>query len=265
MSKFSRLLGTDFDGQPTTDLDDVIYGGLDDPRHRDRVPGLIEVLEDASAPARERFLSCLALTTWGELAGYNAVMSAARNAKLAPWYEILIDRKFSVDSTFAQLAVSVSDSDEMAEEKGTYSQRTEAFRALVRIADSEYFEDKLGEIIDRTSVSALLGDIAKTVERGVASLAVQKPQKFDVATQLVDLACAVALVDGRVAAKLVMDVLSVASSHRALVHAVTLLHRSQSPEVQQLGDYMTSIGDEQVRHMVTQALQRGGGSHGRQP
>ncbi|GAA2657697.1 hypothetical protein [Streptomyces vastus] len=123
----------------------------------------------------------------------------------------------------------------------------------------------LSQIIDRTSVSTLLGDIAETVERGVASLAVQKLQRFDVATQLVDLACAVALVDGRVAAKLVMDVLSVAPSHRTLVHAISLLHRSQSPEVQQLGGYLTSIGDEQVRHMVTQALRQGGGSHARQP
>ncbi|MGP3927873.1 hypothetical protein [Streptomyces sp. 8N616] len=255
MSQFSRLLGTDFDGQPTEDLDDVIYGGLDDPRHRDRVPGLIKLMEDRAAPARDRFLSCVALTTWGELAGYNAVMSAAKNAKLAPWYEILIDRKFSVDSTFAQLTAAVSDSDEMAEEKGTLTERTEAFRALVRIADSEYFEDKLGDLFDRTSASSLLDDIAETVESGVVSLAAREPQKFDLATQLVDLASAAALVDGRVAAKLVMDVLNVAPTHRTLVHAIPVLHRSKCPEVQQLGEYMESIGDEEVRRMVAQALE----------
>jgi len=256
VSQFSRLLGTDFDGQPTVDLDDVIYGGLDDSRHRDRVPGLIKLMEDSTAPARERFLSCVALTTWGEPAGYKAVMSVAKATKSAPWYEILIDRKFSVDSTFAQLATAVGDSDDMAEEKGMLVQRTEAFRSLVRIADSEYFEDRLGDLLGRESVNVLLDDIAETVERGVASLASLKPQRFDVATQLVDLASAAALVDGRLAAKLAMDVLNVAPSHRTLVHAITILHRSKCPETQQLAEYMISIGDEQVRHMVAQAFER---------
>ncbi|MDG9721111.1 hypothetical protein [Streptomyces sp. DH24] len=39
MSRFDTLLGTDFDGRPAGDVEDVIYDGLDDPRHRDWVPG----------------------------------------------------------------------------------------------------------------------------------------------------------------------------------------------------------------------------------
>ncbi|MGV9880022.1 hypothetical protein [Streptomyces sp. NPDC003006] len=255
MSEFIRLLGTDFDGQATSDPEDVIYAGLDDPRHNDRVPGLIELMGDPTATERDRFLSCLALTTWGESAGYSAVMSVAESPKLAPWYEALIDRKFSVDSTFAQLAVAVSDSDEMAETKGTTTQRLESFRSLIRISDSEYFEDKLGELLDHATAGYVLGEISEAVQRGVAGLAGGERQRFDVATQLVDLASASALVDGRVAAKLVMDVLKVAPSHRTLMHAITVLHRSNSPEVKQLGEYISLIGDEQVSQMAKAATE----------
>ncbi|MFF0160322.1 hypothetical protein ACFYRY_22710 [Streptomyces sp. NPDC005263] len=55
---------------------------------------------------RERFLACVALTTWAELAGFDTVVAAARNPELAPWYDILIDRKFSVDNTFAKLSLA---------------------------------------------------------------------------------------------------------------------------------------------------------------
>ncbi len=179
-------------------------------------------------------------------------MNAAKLAKRAPWYEVLIDRKFSVDSTFAQLAVAVGDSDEIASDKGTLALRTEAFRSLVQIADGEYFEDKLGEIIDADSLRAVLGDIEEAMQRGIHSLASGVPQRFDLATQLVDLAASVALIDGRTASKFVMDVLRVAPSQRAMVHAATLLQRSRDQEVQQLGEYMKSIGDERVRQMVAE-------------
>ncbi|MFI6933128.1 hypothetical protein [Streptomyces sp. NPDC050287] len=84
MSRFDALLGTDFDGRPVSDVDDVIYEALDDPRHRERVPGLVDLLNDDSAAARERFLACVALTTWAEPAGYDAVIAAARDPEQAP-------------------------------------------------------------------------------------------------------------------------------------------------------------------------------------
>ncbi|MBW8795579.1 MAG: hypothetical protein JF597_18885 [Streptomyces sp.] len=99
-------------------------------------------MNDDSAMARERFLACAALTTWAELAGFDAVVAAARDPERAPWYDVLIDRKFSVDNTFAQLSLAVGDSGDLALEKDTWGQRTEAFRALVRIADTERFEGR---------------------------------------------------------------------------------------------------------------------------
>lgn len=257
MGRFDQLLGNGFDDRPTPDADEVIYGGLDHPqRQRTRVPGLVAILTDSKAPDRERFLACAALTTWGEPAGYRAVAEAAEAGKRAPWYGILVDRKFSVDSTFAQLAVALGDSREMAEEKGTLAQRISAFRALVRIADAEYFEDQLGDLMDESTARSLLADISETVDRGVGSLTgiIGVRPGFDLATQLVDLAGAVALVDGVLAARLATAVLEVEPTRRALVHAVTVLHRSCAPEVRRLGSYMIAVGDERVRGMATDAL-----------
>lgn len=254
MAQFHALLGTGFDGEPTTDPEDVIYGGLDEPSHRERVPGIVALMEDSTATERERFLSCVALTTWGESYGYDAVIQAAADPGRAPWYEILIDRKFSVDNTFAQLALAVADSDDMAPEKGTSDRRTEAFRALVRIADSEYFDDKLSDVLDTATVLAVLGDIKDVVERGVASLSAGKTQHFDLATQLVDLAAAVATVDGRTAVGLAMAVLHTASYHRVLTHALTIVQRASGPEIQQFGEYLMTVGNGQIRAQVRQAL-----------
>ncbi|MDT3396803.1 hypothetical protein RKE29_09135 [Streptomyces sp. B1866] len=256
MSRFEELLGTDFDGRPTTDLDDVVYEGLDDSRHRERVPGLVALMNDESAAERERFLACVALTTWAEPAGYDAVVRAAADPKRAPWYDILIDRKFSVDNTFAQLSLAVSDSDVLAEEKGTLDQRVEAFRSLVRIADSEYFDEKLGDLLDARSVAAVLPDIRAVVGRGVAALAAREPSSFDLATQLVDLAAAVATVDGPTAVGLATDVLGSAASQRALIHAVAIVHRSRSPECRRFGEYLSTIGDDEVRAQVAAAQAR---------
>ncbi|MFK0252674.1 hypothetical protein [Streptomyces sp. NPDC090445] len=68
----------------------------------------------------------MALTTWGEAAGYEMVIRAAADPKRTPWYDLSIDRKFSVDSTFAQLAGAV------AERDLTREKRTEATALLTR-------------------------------------------------------------------------------------------------------------------------------------
>ncbi len=204
MPLFAELLGTDFDDEPTDDPEDVIYEGLDDARHRERVPALMELMNDPTAPARERFLSCLALTTWAEPAGYDAVIRAADAPRATPWYGVLGDGAPPVDSTFAHLAVAVADSDEMAGEKGSAARRTEAFRALVRIADGECLGDEPAELFDDAAViAALADDIADVVTRGAAALSAPRaPYGFDVRAQLADLAGAVAAVDKGLAAEL---------------------------------------------------------------
>lgn len=255
MTRFQELLRTDFEGRPTEDIDDVVLDAFDDPRYRERVPGIIELMNDPAAPESERFLACFALTTWAEPQGYEAVLRAAADPKNAPWYDVLIDRKFSVDSTFAQLATAAAERD-MVAEKGTAEQRVEVLRALTRLADREYFEDKLGEIVDDDTLRLLLDDVRSVVERGVRLIADGGKQSFDLTTQLVDLAAGAARVDVPLAVDLALRVLSVSSSPRALRHAVTLIHRAPGPEGQRFAAYVTSIGDEEVRGLVREALAR---------
>ncbi|WNI21733.1 hypothetical protein [Streptomyces sp. ITFR-16] len=254
MTRFEELLGTDFDGEPTTDIDDVIDSACEDPRHRERVPRLVELMNDPGEPAKERFMACLALTTWAEPDGFEAVIRAAADPEATPWYDFSIDRKFSVDSTFSQLAVAVDESRFLIEEKGTAALREQAFRALVQLADTQYFEDRLGELIDSATVRAALGDIKEVVGRGVRSLAAEERQRFDLATQLVDLACAVAPVDPALSVELAMSVLNVSASPRTLDHAVTVVFRAEGPEVRQFGEYLLTVGNEGVRAEVREAL-----------
>jgi hypothetical protein len=254
LGRFDRLLGTDLDGRPVDDVEDVIYDALEDPRHRERVPGLVELMNDPEAAERERFLACVALTTWAEPAGYETVVACARDPKRAPWYDILIDRKFSVDNTFAQLSLAVCDSDDLARVKGTWELRTEAFRALVGIADREYFDEKLADLLDKETVRTLLDDIREVVGRGVTQLAERRPQRFDLTTQLVDLSAAVATVDGPLAQRLAHDVLSQDISPRALVHAVAIVRRSRTADARAFAGYLSSVGDDRVREQVSQAL-----------
>ncbi|NXY96855.1 hypothetical protein HYE82_21205 [Streptomyces sp. BR123] len=213
-------------------------------------------MNDPGAPEIERFLACMVLTTWGEAAGYEAVIRAAADPERTPWYGFSVDRKFSVDSTFSQLAVAVDSSRHLIEEKGTAALRGRAFRALVQIADSQYFEDRLGELIDIATVRGALGDIKDVVGRGVRSLAEGEKQRFDLATQLVDLACAVAPVDGALSVELAMGVLHVSASPRTVDHAVTIVFRAEGPEVRQFGEYLLTVGDASVRAEVREALGR---------
>ncbi|MFD8997053.1 hypothetical protein [Streptomyces abikoensis] len=254
MNRINTLLRTDFDGRPVEDIGDVIDEALDDPRHTERVPGLVALMNDSAAPEIERFLACLVLTTWAEPTGYEAVMHAAADPEGTPWYDFSIDRKFSVDNTFAQLAGAVADSHYLTEDKGSEALRQEAFRALVRIADSQYFEDKLGELFDSATLQMLLGDIKDVVGRGVRSLAAGEKQRFDLVTQLVDLASGVSTVDGPLAVELATSVLSVDAFPRALSHAVPIIHRAQGPEARRFGEFLLTVGDKDVSRQVHAAL-----------
>ncbi|MEV6578167.1 hypothetical protein AB0M92_08360 [Streptomyces sp. NPDC051582] len=255
MTRFTALLCTGFGGEPTTDVDDVIFGAFDEPGHRDRVPGLVELMNDPAEPELERFLACVALATWGEAAGYEAVIRAAENPRNTPWYDISLDRKFSVDSTFAQLANAVADGD-LAQEKGTGPLRVEAARALVRLADRQYFEDGLGELFDNATLRALLDDIQEVVDRGVRSLAAGEKRRFDLPTQLVDLTGAVSVLDGPLGVDMALSVLDVSSSPRTLNHAVAVVARAGGPQARRFAEYLLAVGDEKVCAGVREALGR---------
>ncbi|MBC9716348.1 hypothetical protein H9Y04_27815 [Streptomyces sp. TRM66268-LWL] len=206
-------------------------------------------MNDTAARDWHRLAACAALTTWAEPAGFDAVLEAAADPQRAPWYGCLIDRKFSVDNTFAQLSRAVYDSEDLADEKSTSGRRTECFRALVSIADTEYFDEQLADSLDAATVREVLPDIVETITRGSAAIG---RARFDLATQLIDLAASLAAMDGPLAVRLAHDVLAVAPSPRALVHATAIVHRSATPEATAFGEYLAVVGDDHVRRCLTE-------------
>ena len=254
VERYETLLGTDFDGGTGADFEDVRRAGLEDPRHKDRVPELTALLEDADVPARRRFEAALALATWGEAAGYEAVVAAARAPKDAPWYGTSADKLHAVDDSFAQLLGAVGDSAAAAEEKGTSRDRDAALRALIRIADTEFFGDVPDRAIGAAEAGRLLPDIQKAVVRGCAALAAGSGPGFDLAPQLVELASAVARSDEHAAVQLCVGVLATTSHAGVLRRAVTVVRRGSGADSRDLAEYVKSLADEETRALVEEAV-----------
>jgi hypothetical protein len=246
-------LGTDFEGQQANPQD-VIDAGLDDARHQERVQPLTAVLEDAGSPAEDRLLACIALVSWAERAGYSAVVSAARRPDAAPWYKTRIDRLYGVDSTFADLASAVDLSYDLAEVKGTLAERTEALRALVRIADREYFGGQLEYALDETTVAMIVDDIEATVRAGIERLSAGDRPGFDIISQLVDLAGVLATGFEELAVELGTELVNADSSPRVLRHAMSIVARGRTEVSRTFGEYLSMLGDEDIRRGVVDAL-----------
>ncbi|MFF3864110.1 hypothetical protein [Streptomyces sp. NPDC002209] len=252
MTQFESLLGTDFDGNHTDDVDDVIYGGYDHVEHQERVPGLIALLGDTAAPDRERYLACLALVAWGEPVGYQTVQEATREPQAAPWYDLVMDRKFSVDSSYGKFSEAAADSRELAEEKGSSALRVETFRSLIRIADREYFEERLGDYLEESVVRDCLPDIRAVIARALRSIEAGARCRFDLATQLVDLANSIVAVDEELAVDLITRILYAVPGDRTMVHAVTAVHRAKGPAGQRLAEHLSAMGNERVRSLLAE-------------
>ena len=137
-----RLLYTDFDGNALDTPAPLIGRGLVDDRHRERVPGLVAVVEDPAADPFDRLFACLALTAWGEEPGYRAVAAACSTPP--PWHGLPADR---IRAPFGLVAAQVGISDTMAERKHTEPARLDALRALIGVADREDFADQLGAAV----------------------------------------------------------------------------------------------------------------------
>ena len=242
-----RLLFTGFDGRPA-EPDRVVNDAHDDARHAERVPGLVSVLRDERAKPYDRFLAAYALTKWGERAGYRAVADAAARPDDAPWIGYSIDRRYQVDDTFAQLAAAIAGSEELAEDKGTEPARLEALRALVRIADTTFF--------DRNLADAVLADLPATVLRAMPLLTGPDRDRlaFDLATQLAGLAGAVVTVDEPLAVRLADTIVDADPGPRALRELTDVVGRGSGEESLILGERLRLGGTPEVAAAVEQAL-----------
>jgi hypothetical protein len=262
MTPVEQLLLVDFDGRPvtepdgrpSTDPDWVITAAVDDPRHRERVGPLTELLHDPATRPWDRFLACYALTAWAEPAGYTATIEAARDPQGAPWRGVSVDRRWSVDDTFAQLAQAVGQSSDLSGDKGTEEQRIAALRALVAIAADQFFDWQLAFALDRSTLPRVRDDVAAVVARGVEELAAGHLRPFDLPTQLADLAAALTPLDEALAVDLGHRVAGVApDSRRTLEHLAAIVARGSGPASLSFGDYLALVGDQEVRRQVAEA------------
>ncbi len=252
---FESLLMTGFDGQPVEDPEDVIDAPLDgDERYSERVSGLTQMLEDHSVPTYERFVACLALISWAEPAGYRTVISSAASPETTPWYGYSLDRRFSVDDTFAQMADALKTSKYLSIPKGMEDLRIEALRSLVRIADQQFFEWKLAFALDEEAVVPLEQDLSSVVERGVQALAEGRAPTFDLATQLADLAAAITPVDEPEAVRLGHRIASVPHSVRTLIHLFAIPARGRDEVSLQFAEYLRTLGGADVADALEEAL-----------
>jgi hypothetical protein len=256
MADINALLYRDFDGRPVADPSDVVFAGLEDPRHVERVPELVAIMRDATCSPFDRLAATTALTGWGERAGYEMVAESARQPRSAPWYGISVDRRFSVDDTFSAFANAIDVSHEICEDKGTRAERTEALRALVRIADTEYFDDKLDYAFDEGDPEALAADLVETVNRGIRSLSAGEKPRFDLLSQLLDLVAVLVETSEQEAVELGFRLLELERSPRAARHAVGIVTRGTQEESKAFGEYLALVGDEETRGHVEKALAR---------
>jgi hypothetical protein len=118
--------------------------------------------------------------------------------------------------------------------------------ALTRWADGAGYDAEV-EVAGRPESSGAGG-----VRRG--GLAARRPQRCDLATQLVDLAAAVATVDAATAVSLAQDVLCHDAGHRLLVYAVPIVQRAKTPETRRFADYLSMVGDDGVRPQMKQPI-----------
>lgn len=254
-----ELLFTDFDGDPVDDPDRVVLDGLDDPRHTDRIEPLHRLLDDPATEPYDRFLACYALASWGDRDGYRGVADAATQSSEVVWYEALLDVRYSVDETFAQLATAVSQGVDLAREKQTEPDRLAALRALVRIADSQYFDWRLAFALDQQSLMHVADTIRDTVRRGVQRLSDGPRPAFDLPWQLAGLIAALTTVDEEGAVGLGMDLAARDSSPRTIIGLAAVVDRGQTPISQTFGEYLGTIGGEESRAEVKAALARRSG------
>lgn len=255
MNAIERVLGTDFEGHPAEPAD-VISAGLDDNRRSSRIPELLTLLHGAESESHDRFIASIALTTWAVEDGYQAVIDACSNPDDVVWRGSTIDRMYSVDNTFAQLAMAVDSSRWLSEASGTESMRLESLRALIATADLAYFDGKLEGIVMNDARPDVVRSVLDVVRRGISRLENGEDQRWDLATQLLDITAGIAVEASRTAVNLTVDLVTVASSRRMLRHAVDIVARADPADTVDLADLLCALGGDSVAPLVATAQSR---------
>lgn len=256
MNTVNDVLGRDFDGNPSNDLEDVLLDGLEDARHRERVPALIQLLQNPVTLPLDRLLSCVALTTWAVQEGFAAVIDACRDPEHVEWRECSIDRMYSVDNTFGQLAMAVRISHWLTAENGTTAQRAGSISALVGVADRVYFDGQLEAVIRSAFSPEIVEEVTVVVHSGLNHLRSGDEPRWDLATQLVDLTNGIAVQSGAIAVELAIELVTQSPTPRLLRHAADILSRVDTTTGSDLAEIILAFGGDSIAAAVAEARNR---------
>jgi hypothetical protein len=253
MVTVAEVLGTDFDGNPSDSVSEVLLDGLSDPRRAERVPALIEILHSSESADVDQFLSCIVLTSWAQPEGFSAVIEACRDPEGSGWRELSIDRMYSMDNTFGELAHAVRTSYWLVDETGTTTLRMAAIHALVDVADRVYLDGQLDSVISRACTPEIVRSVTAVVQRGLARLRDGDEPRWDLATQLVDVASGIAVQASAVAVELTIDLMTWSPHGRLLHHAAALLARADPATTTDLADLILAYGGDTIAPVVADA------------
>ena len=249
------LLYTDFDGNHLDSPEPLLGRGLVDDRHRDRVPGLVALLDDPAGDPLDRLFACLALTAWGEESGYRSVAVAAASTR-PPWHGVSRGGLRRADTPFGLVAARVGLSDEMAERKGTEGSRIDALRALVGAADREDFGDQLGAAIFTGPPSVVAADVVAAARRGLRRLDRPPWPPFNLPCPLVDILEPLVEVDEPTAIALVTQIVRRDPSPHTLGYVAFLVATGTTPAAHTLAAEIVAVGGLSVGERLAEARAR---------
>lgn len=250
------VLGTDFDGNPSDDWTELVLDGLSDPRRSERIPALIEILHSSESADFDQFLSCIVLTSWAVPEGFSAVIDACRDPESPGWRDLSIDRMYSVDNTFGELAHAVRTAHWLVDENGTSALRVAAILSLVDVADRVYVDAQLDSVISQVRSPEIVRSVTTVVQRGLVRLRDGNEPRWDLAAQLVDMASGIAVQAGAVAVDLTIDLMTWSPHTRLLHHAADVLARTDPALTTDLGDLILTYGGDTIAPVVADARRR---------
>ncbi len=204
------LLFTDRSGE-RAQLQDVIDDGQDG-GYEDRIPPLIE-LQDSGDPYH-RLLATVMLTSWGEPAGFKALIRWASQPEQAPWASapVTLDRISGTDSAFEMLADALRASFYSKNAAALKPLQAEAAKALLRASPSHYVGRTLMVAItsDGALTAAVDSDLRRAIDASIDALRNDRRPGFDLATQTAGLLTPLARLDDAAAARSAQALIQVA-------------------------------------------------------
>jgi hypothetical protein len=213
------LLFRDRDGN-SAPLQEVIDDGLDG-GYEDRIPALEELLRNGTP--EQRLYAAVALASWGQRPGFDALISWASEPGSAPWAgaPITYSRISGADAGFELLADALRASylSKAADRGGIRPLQVAASKALLGLADSHDFDRTLlVALVKDPEVTALVADDLKAaLDAALTKLEAGENPGFDLATQTAGLLAPLARVDDAAAAHIAERLVKLRPSDQRMV------------------------------------------------